>query len=603
MQSPPPLGALEVGGREQRGRCDGSGPLSIGLSALLRSLCLSILMVVSVCCTPAPPPPEATASSEASDDVGSRRGEASPEPQSTPGEEKAGSRVSATSPASARAPAPPPKRGWTRGLFARFDTKESYSGDLQGLWDCDASHMYDGRPGFERVGCMVPMPGPDLKRALFRLPGGVEGVIANRFMMGAQAETPSAPGYDPDAGADEGPVRAVTLSPYWIQRMEVTIRQYRSCIIHGGCRAKDVGSGPPFVFDGDLNPASLNPPKEGDERPINGVTWEGARRYCDWIGGRLPTEAEWEFAARSGPLQTRYPWGSEPPRCSLAIYAGHGGASCTYKEAQSTFAREGHHTPSHILHQAGNLWEWTADWYAEDAYAKGASRDPKGPLEGSGRVQRGGSYSDDDPVVLRGAYRAQMDPGMKMPDVGFRCAAESVKYRPNTTLVDFESTPLSAWRGPPGHSARFKQRHGWLEVTLPDEGEVLRWRPIDYAGSRVLTQRIFPRFKGVGSVALIYGVQDDENHYRAEVYPEAGVVRLVRVLKGVEGLIAEASGLRLPRRWWLSLHLRWEGTSHRLAHSTLNLVSGEDATFTRGGVGFHIKGSGSVTLEAPFTTP
>ena len=447
------------------------------------------------------------------------------------------------------------------------------------------------------------MPGPDLKRALFRVPAVVEGRDIHRFLMGAQATAPGEPGYDPDAGEDEGPVRWVTLSPFYIQRLEVSLRQYRWCIVAGKCRVEDLGQGALFVFDGDLDPGRLNAPRPEDERPINGVSWEGARRYCAWIGARLPSEAEWEYSARNGPLQSRYPWGEALPSCERAIFAGSPSRPCEHKAAVSTFVRARAASPSHIMHQAGNLWEWTADWYAKDAYEGGPTRDPTGPLKGTGRVQRGGSFSDDDPAVLRGAFRAQMDPALKMPDVGFRCAADRVDHRPITHLVDFATEPMSTWEGEPAPGAGWELGQGWIRLRLSAQGEVLRWRDLDYGGESVLSLRVFPQLDTLDSVALVYGVQDARNHYRAEVYPRAGVARLVRVHDGVEGLISEGRELTLPNDWWLSLHLRWSDGHHVLSNSTMNLTQGQDETFRSGGVGLRVKGEGQVFFEPLFTTP
>ncbi|MGB0590527.1 MAG: formylglycine-generating enzyme family protein [Myxococcota bacterium] len=496
-------------------------------------------------------------------------------------------------------------KGWGSRFLGRIEGNHvNYSGDLWGLWECDASHMYDGRPGFERVGCMVRLPGRDLRRAVFQQLGRRGDSPVERFLMGAQSTDPDAPGYDPEAGEDEAPPHEVTLSPYWLQRMEVTVRQYRWCLVSGPCRIEDVGVGGTFHFDGDLEPGQLGPQRRGDERPMNGVSWEGARRYCQWIGGRLPTEAEWEYAARGGGLHYRYPWGDEPPTCRRAVFKGTASRPCDVTSAKAEFTPDGHHTPSHILHQAGNLWEWTADWYAPDYYAQSPTSNPKGPKSGSGRVQRGGSYSDDDPAVLRGAFRAQMDPALKMPDVGFRCASDQVDHHPVTPLFSFTTKDLASWsKGIDDTIGTWRAIDGLMTAELQHDKETLRWHPVMVDDEGVLTVRIFPELEQKGSVALLYGVQDARNHYRAELYPASGVARLIRVLDGVEGIIGEASELSLPNRGWLSVHIRWRGGKHRLSHSALNLVHGDDSTWSKGGVGMRLKGPGKATFEGAFTTP
>jgi formylglycine-generating enzyme required for sulfatase activity len=495
-------------------------------------------------------------------------------------------------------------RNWGTHSLPGTEANQHYSGDLWGLWECDASHMYDGRPGFERVGCMVPLPGPDLRRALFRVSGGLSDDAQGNFLMGAQSTDPDGPGYDVQAGDDEAPPHHVTLSPYWLQRMEITIHQYRLCLISGACRLEEIGVAGAFHFDGDLNRSQLGPPKKGDERPINGVTWEGARRYCNWVGGRLPTEAEWEYAARSGRLQHRYPWGDEPPTCRRAVFKGSASQPCGVTSASSEFSPDGHHTPSHILHQAGNLWEWTADWYAPNYYERSPRMNPKGPKTGPGRVQRGGSYSDDDPAVLRAAFRAQMDPTLKMPDVGFRCASDRVAHHPITALFEFTDHALTSWSAEASDDpVAWRLDHGYLTTELHRDRETLRWHKGRFDGAGVLTLRVLPMLAPQSSVALLYGVQDARNYYRAEIYPAAGVARLIRVLDGVEGVFGEATGLRLPNGGWLSLHIRWRDGRHRLSHSALNLAHGEDSTWASGGVGMRLKGPGKATFEAAFTTP
>jgi formylglycine-generating enzyme required for sulfatase activity len=177
------------------------------------------------------------------------------------------------------------------------------------------------------------------------------------------------------------------------------------------------------------------------EHPINCVTWEMADNYCKKHGRRLPTEAEWEFAAR-GSSQRKYPWGDEPPS---AKYLNGCGKECKeWGEAhdysrKTTMFEEGDPFPATapvgsfpagasvhgVLDLAGNVWEWTADWFASYAADPGNPvKDPKGPPAGTQRVMRGGDFFGVDPTWARPAYRWRDDPSTYNHAIGFRCAAD-----------------------------------------------------------------------------------------------------------------------------------------------------------------------------------
>ncbi|MDP6945264.1 MAG: SUMF1/EgtB/PvdO family nonheme iron enzyme, partial [Myxococcota bacterium] len=282
------------------------------------------------------------------------------------------------------APQPPPWNQWlvaagtsqardskTSGLAALY--KAATTGakvDEVKIWGCDAGHISEGRPGVERVGCMVSLPGQYLRRALFPSPERPQNHDVHAFLMGAQASAPDAPGYDPDAKPDESPPHEVILSPFWLQRTTVSLRQYRLCVELGPCSEAEIGQGGDFNYAPTRGMASLVLLNSNNEEPITGVTWQGAKSYCEWIGGRLPTEAEWEYAARGGALQLRYPWGEAEPTCRHAVFGGGPEGRCGVKGPGATSSRlaSGHRTHSYILQQAGNVWEWTADWYAPDYY-------------------------------------------------------------------------------------------------------------------------------------------------------------------------------------------------------------------------------------------
>ena len=236
------------------------------------------------------------------------------------------------------------------------------------------------------------------------------------------------------------PVHKVTLSPYCIDKTEVTVAAYRICLQSGGC--------PPPRPMVDWKGIDLEDKvkwsqfctwgKSGlDQHPINCVDWNQASTYCEWAGGRLPTEAEWEFAAR-GTDDRNYPWGNEAPdatklnacgvECAamgrqrlgmtwISMYADDDGWPATapvgnYPRGASPFG---------VLDMAGNVWEWTAD---NDApYGGGAVTNPR--RSGSSRlshVLRGGSWGKHDLASIRTAFRSWEDSGRRGSDLGFRCA-------------------------------------------------------------------------------------------------------------------------------------------------------------------------------------
>jgi formylglycine-generating enzyme required for sulfatase activity len=196
----------------------------------------------------------------------------------------------------------------------------------------------------------------------------------------------------------------VYVSTYWLDRYEVTNRQYRQCMESGGC-------GPPKDHSAYDDPALA-------DHPVTNVTWTQARNYCVWRGKRLPTEAEWEKAAR-GTDGRLYPWGNTDDMVKTRSRPVERTKNGTAPVGSIDFAR----SPYGVADLVMNVSEWVNDWYAEDFYRSSPSRDPQGPARGSFKVLRGGE-ANDRPLELRASYRGWDDMSYWGPSLGFRCAQD-----------------------------------------------------------------------------------------------------------------------------------------------------------------------------------
>src|SRR6266498_1531700 len=155
------------------------------------------------------------------------------------------------------------------------------------------------------------------------------------------------------------------------------------------------------------------------DHPVINVDWYDAAAYCAWAGRRLPTEAEWERAAR-GTTGRRFPWGDAEPTRTLANYLNQwrngGGLEPVGSHPQGT-------SPEGVQDLQGNVWEWVTDWYDAHYYEKGPNRNPKGPPEGTRKVIRGSGWESEAPL-LRSAHRLNSDPRNRNHSLGFRCAMD-----------------------------------------------------------------------------------------------------------------------------------------------------------------------------------
>ena len=227
-------------------------------------------------------------------------------------------------------------------------------------------------------------------------------IPAGPFMMGGQP-------YDNDAL----PVREVFLSRYSIGKYEVTVRQYMACEADGACTR------PVKTYDDDSLFNYGGEDRDRDVYPINGVTWEQAREYCFWEGKRLPTEAEWEKAAR-GTDRRMYPWGDAPPSCEYTVMYEEAPGCNTYSTS-GVGRKHGDVSPYGVHDMAGNVAEWIQDWYDPNYYTSAPTRDPTGPETGSKRVTRGrGYYSTESGMNVGG--RNSATPDEANAELGFRCA-------------------------------------------------------------------------------------------------------------------------------------------------------------------------------------
>jgi formylglycine-generating enzyme required for sulfatase activity len=238
-------------------------------------------------------------------------------------------------------------------------------------------------------------------------------VPGGRFDMGGD-ET------HPETEDDEVPRHPVALSSFWIDRTEVTNAQLARCVAAGACT-------PPYPPALAVHEGYYEDPEYAGHPAIN-VDWQHGQSYCTWAGGQLPTEAQWEYAAR-GPDERLYPWGDRPPDETLLNYAGIVNNTAPvglYADGASWVG---------ALDMAGNVWEWTADWYRP--YSPAPQVNPSGPDQGIGHVLRGGSWYDDAPFVrsvnryvVREAYAEYGKPRSYGFGVGFRCVVWTSELPP-----------------------------------------------------------------------------------------------------------------------------------------------------------------------------
>lgn len=205
---------------------------------------------------------------------------------------------------------------------------------------------------------------------------------------------------------NEKPIHTVNLDGFWIDQYEVSNTLYQKCVEAQACQ-------PPVEGYTDQHPDGYFTNPKYSNYPMANINWSDADRYCQWAKKRLPTEAEWEKAARGTDARI-FPWGAtfDPKR-----------VNSSYNLDLVTVAVDSYPdgvSPYGAYNMAGNVWEWTADWYDEDYYTTSPHNGPTGPLTGTLKVLRGGGYGVFD-AAMRTSLRRDMDPVTSVPYIGFRC--------------------------------------------------------------------------------------------------------------------------------------------------------------------------------------
>jgi formylglycine-generating enzyme required for sulfatase activity len=275
---------------------------------------------------------------------------------------------------------------------------------------------------------------------------------------------------------DESPRRQIQVSKFYIDKYSVTVAQYMRCVEAGVCSLPDLEKGcnwpsaktkdddeqeepeqeaaPPEeegqggeeeksegpspeeqrkaaeaqrkAAEAQRKAAEARRLEELSDHPINCVNWFQAQEYCKWAGKRLPTEAEWEKAARWVDGRV-YPWGNQRPSCRRANYFKRKKKKYCHGQTVPVTRYRRARSPYGAVQMSGNVYEWVQDWYEKDYYREAPVQDPMGAYEGKYRVIRGGSWFSP-PIDLRAAMRGPLPPVMQLAYVGFRCASDPKKF-------------------------------------------------------------------------------------------------------------------------------------------------------------------------------
>jgi len=229
-------------------------------------------------------------------------------------------------------------------------------------------------------------------------PATMVKVAAGQFDMGKTA-----------TGKPFSPSHKVTLKEYVIDKTEVSVKQYRACVDCGACE-KPIRDGSHTGREPYFGNAAY------DDYPVIHVSWKMAKAFCEAIGKRLPTEAEWEKAAR-GNKGGDYPWGTGSPSKTLANFGGYSNDTAKVTDFDAGKSSYG------ALNMSGNVWEWVADTYDAAYYAKSPASDPQGPASSVTKVIRGGGFKSNVNEITVFARMGYIETGA-FSSIGFRCAKD-----------------------------------------------------------------------------------------------------------------------------------------------------------------------------------